>query len=228
MKTSTVLKKLSMVGAGATFVALGVTFAHTTAANAAIVALNDSNSWVSPGTNTLTNLGFNMVTVPDPGLAVYTNVTTLSSPLGNLTFTPSVNYRKIGSGWLTWSNGYTGEVYSSDGATSIEIDLPASIAAFDLYVEPDPVAIFDITVTAQDGTTTSLTQAVNGNAGAKYFGFYGTGGDLIDKITVSSSQGFAVGQLRLGAKPVPEPASVLGLLTIGVLGAGSALKHKLK
>jgi hypothetical protein len=51
---------------------------------------------------------------------------------------------------------------------------------------------------------------------------------LIDKITVSSSVGFAVGQLRLGAKPVPEPASVLGLLTIGVLGAGSALKRKLK
>jgi hypothetical protein len=118
-------------------------------------------------------------------------------------------------------------VYFSNSATSIEIDLPASIAAFDLYVQPDPFGFFDITVTAQDGTTTSLTQAVNGNAGAKYFGFYGTGGDLIDKITVSSSVGFAVGQLRL-AKPVPEPASVLGLLTIGVLGAGSVLKRKLK
>jgi hypothetical protein len=118
-------------------------------------------------------------------------------------------------------------VYYSNGATSIQIDLPASIAAFDLYVEPNPFAIFDITVTAQDGTTTSLTQAVNGNAGAKYFGFYGTGGDLIDKITVSSSVDFAVGQLRLG-EPVPEPASVLGLLAIGVLGAGAAWKRKLK
>ena len=227
MKTLTTIKKLSMTAAGATFVALGVTFAHTTAANAAIVALDDSNSWVSPGTNTLTNLGFNMVTVPDPSLAAFTNVTTLSSPLGNLTFTPSVNYRKIGSGWTSWSHGYTGEVYYSNGATSIQIDLPASIAAFDLYVEPEPFNIFNITVTAQNGTTTSLTQPVDGNAGAKYFGFYGTGGDLIDKITVSSSVDFAVGQLRL-AKPVPEPASVLGLLTIGVLGAGSVLKRKLK
>ena len=225
MKTSTVIEKLSLAAAGATFV---VTFAHTTAANAAIVALDDSNSWISPGTNTLTNLGFNMVTVPDPGLAEFTDVTTLSSPLGNLTFTPSVDYRKIGSGWATWSNGYTGEVYYSQGATSIEIDLPASIAAFDLYVEPNPFSIFDITVTAQDGTTTSLTQPVNGNGGAKYFGFYGTGGDLIDKITVSSSVDFAVGQLRLGAKPVPEPASVLGLLAIGALGAGAAWKPKLK
>ncbi|MDB9429319.1 hypothetical protein PN482_10555 [Microcystis aeruginosa CS-555/01A07] len=41
MKTLTTIKKLSMTAAGATFVALGVTFAHTTAANAAIVALDD-------------------------------------------------------------------------------------------------------------------------------------------------------------------------------------------
>jgi hypothetical protein len=34
--------------------------------------------------------------------------------------------------------------------------------------------------------------------------------------------------VRLNQTAVPEPASVLGLLAIGFLGAGSALKHKLK
>lgn len=36
------------------------------------------------------------------------------------------------------------------------------------------------------------------------------------------------GSVTPDPKPVPEPASVLGLLTLGALGAGSALKRKLK
>lgn len=205
--------------------AIGITLTNSSSVNAAIFALDDSNSWAT-GTDTLEAiLGFNMVDVPDPGLPEFTDVTTLPSPKGDLTFDPAVNYRLIGSGWATWSHGYTEEVYYSNGATSVMIEMPDGTDAFDLYVEPNPLSVIDITVTAQNGTTTSLTQAVDGEGGAKYYGFYALAGDWIDKITVSADVDFAVGEFRLATTPTtPEPTTVLGLLAVG--GLGLAMKRK--
>lgn len=199
---------------------IGITLTNSSSVNAAIFALDDSNSWAT-GTNTLEAiLGFDMVDVPDPGLPEFTDVTTLPSPKGDLTFDPAVNYRLIGSSWGTWSHGYTEEVYYSNGATSTIIRLPDETNAFDLYVEPNPFSVIDITVTAQNGTTTSLTQAVDGSGGAKYYGFYALAGDLIDRITISASVDFAIGEFRLATTPIttPEPTTIFGLLAIGSLG----------
>ncbi|MBE9170152.1 PEP-CTERM sorting domain-containing protein [Pleurocapsales cyanobacterium LEGE 06147] len=227
-------QKLPIATLGAAFIAIGSAFVNTPSANAAIFSLDDSHSWAT-GSDTLGSiLGFSMVNVPDPELTPLTSVTTLFSPLGDLTFSPEIQYRQIGSTWKTWSGGYQGEVYSSDGKDSITINLPSNIAAFDFYVQPNEFSLYEITVTAASttGATTSLLQEVLGDGGAKYFGFYTTGQDLISNITVtanSKAAGFGIGELYLASaasKPVPEPASVLGLLAFGLFGAASTLKHK--
>jgi len=231
------MKVLSALALG-TACSISLSFiASAPAAKAAIFSVPDSGSWVPPGTNTLSNLGFNMVEVPnDPSQPEFSFISTLSSPLGNLTFSPEVQKRDVPESWQTWSHGYNEEVYFSGfNVATTTITLPFGIGAFDLYVEPNNFNLFEIAVTAMDGTTTTLSQEVNGFGGAKYFGFYATDEDMLATITVTDQSGgaaggFAVGELRLAAKAVPEavpePASTLGVLAFGVLGAGSLLKRK--
>jgi hypothetical protein len=103
--------------------------------------------------------------------------------------------------WATWSNGYLGDVYSTFGSankTQVTISLPSGTQAFYFYAEPNAFAGFTITATAQDGTSSGPV-TVNGNAGAKYYGFYGTGGATLSSITVTDTDtsGFAVGEFGI-------------------------------
>jgi hypothetical protein len=124
-------------------------------------------------------------------------VTTVPSPLGGqVTFNVGLRHNRVGSGWATWSHGYTGDVYGPTPGTTLTMTLPPNTGAFYFYAEPNPFATFDVTATAQDGTTSGPIP-VSGFAGAKYFGFYGTGGATIASITVSSSRDFAVGEFGI-------------------------------
>src|SRR5687768_13706855 len=62
-----------------------------------------------------------------------TNVTTVAGPTGTLTFSAPVSHRAVGSGWATWSHGYTGDVYYTDTATSVTMTMPAGTGAFRFY-----------------------------------------------------------------------------------------------
>lgn len=121
-------------------------------------------------------------------------VTSVSGPTGDVTFSPSLVHDKIGySGWLTWSNGYTGDVYASSGG-KVTITLPAGTQAFYFYAEPDSFGTVAFTATAQDGTSSGPVE-VAGGAGARYFGFYTTSSSSpLSSITVSASGEFAVGE----------------------------------
>lgn len=128
-------------------------------------------------------------------------VGSVETPKGtSVTFSPALYHTRIGSGWATWSNGYRGDVYWTYGATSATLTMPASTSAFYLYAEPNPFSVLTMTATAQDGTTSGPV-AVDGYAGARYFGFYGTGGAKIESITVSSSVDFAIGEFGISGKP---------------------------
>lgn len=230
MNLSAVIKRLLITASVAGFMSFS-----STVAKAAILTVDDSGSWAT-GSNTLTNLGYKMMTVPNSPVAERSFFSILSSPLGNLIFDPEVSKRIVGSSWATWSHGYRGEVYFSGiNVRTTTITLPVGISAFDLYVEPGNFDIFEIAVTAMDGTTTTLSQAVRGRAGAKYFGFYATADDLIATISVTdktgTAGGFAIGELRLARKnpvsvPIPESTSVFGLLIFGGMGVGSQLRRK--
>jgi hypothetical protein len=126
---------------------------------------------------------------------------------GVVGFSTSLTHSEVGSGWATWSHGYTGDVYFS--TTSLTLDLPDGVGAFYFYAEPNPFAPF--TITAVVGGST-LSQVVDGFAGAKIFAVYTDDFAAIDSISVSSSIDFAVGEF--GSAPVPEPSTLL------LMGAG--------
>ena len=130
-------------------------------------------------------------------------VTSVNDPAGTVTFSPPLNHSRVGNGWATWSHGYTGDVYWTTGST-ITMTLPAGTRAFYFYAEPNTFAVFDVTATAQDGTTSGPIQ-VQGTSGAQYFGFYATGTPNIESITVTTTDttGFGVGEFGIAPAAAP-------------------------
>jgi hypothetical protein len=146
-------------------------------------------------------------------------VSSVQTPYGTfVSFTPSLDHLEIGDGWATWSNGYTGDVYSSDGGSTDTLGLPANTVAFYFYAEPNiETGSFNITATAQDGT--QVVQSMTGTSSADYYGFYATAGDEIVSITVTAdagAEGFAVGEFAIAN--VPEPGSLSVLTALSLIG----------
>src|SRR4051794_26982167 len=155
----------------------------------------------SPGTGAPpATLGpYSMTPFPASATPLFVDVGGVAGPAGGISFTPALNHLRIGSGWATWSHGYGGDVYYTNGGTSVTVTLPEDTSAFYLYAEPNAFQVFDMTAVAQDGTT-SGPHIVDGFAGARYFGFYGTQGDKIKTVTVSSSDDFAIGEFGISGR----------------------------
>jgi len=124
------------------------------------------------------------------------------SPIsGYLVFTPKPICELVGSGWATWSNGYTGNVYWNNtnvgSPTTIKLTMPTGTQAFYFYAEPNEFQTFDLEATAQNGTTSGPLQ-VYGQAGAQYYGFYSKNSSLhIKTITITCNDDFAVGEFGI-------------------------------
>lgn len=153
-------------------------------------------------------------------------VSQVVSPIaGSIAFSPSVTHLKVGSGWATWSHGYAGDVYYADyvNGDTVKVDMPSATTAFYFYAEPDFSfgPSFDIKVTANDGT--SITVSVAGNAGANGFGLYTD--TYLQSLEVKSDWGFAIGEF--GISSVPEPSTFFaGLSALGLLGLFSLRNRK--
>ena len=93
------------------------------------------------------------------------------------------------------SNGYTGDIYAAPNTQSVTITLPPGTGAFYLYAMGAVPGTFDVTTTAQNGTTSGpipFHGTMVGELGviyAPYLGFYGVGGDTIQTITVTEPSG---------------------------------------
>jgi hypothetical protein len=148
-------------------------------------------------------------------------VNSVPSPLGgDVTFSPDLVHLVVGSSWASWSHGFLGDVYWTDGGLSASLTLPPNTGAFFLYAQPNQAQSFDITVETQDGTP--VTQTVDGNGGASLFGFYTTEGSLISSITISSSEEFAIGEFGIAlARGAGVPDTVPwapGIASLAFLG----------
>jgi hypothetical protein len=143
----------------------------------------------------------------------------VSGPRGTVGFSQALKHDKVGVSWATWSNGYTGDVYANDGncsaVGSVTINLPALTYAFYFYAEPVLFGNHTITATTNDGTTSGAV-TVNGNGGAKYFGFYSPG-FAITSITISSPDpgGFAIGEFGIEKGPALSKEFGVNFMQIG-------------
>jgi hypothetical protein len=161
----------------------------------------------SPGTNAPpSTLGpYTMTAFGRDPQPTGTTVTGVTDPAGTLTFSQPLVHSTVGNGWATWSHGYTGDVYSNFDGSPITITLPSGTRAFYLYAEPNTFDLFDVTATADDGTTSGPVQ-VQGNSGAQYFGFYATGTPNLAFITVSTTDTSGLGIGEFGISPTSPPS----------------------
>ncbi len=140
---------------------------------------------------------------PD-GTPLGTSEPTISGPTGRLAVSPALIHEMVGDGWQTWSNGYTGDVYEDvtmlpDGNFEITVNLPRGTGAFYAYAEPNRFKDYSINATANNGVT-SGDVTVNGDAGARYFGFYATCRHTISSVTFVDSGGdsaMAIGEFGI-------------------------------
>jgi len=137
-------------------------------------------------------------------------------------FSSPVSVRQIGAGWATWSHGYTGNCFYTNGRTSLTMTLSSGIGTFRFYAEPNPFGVWNITATGSDGSTSiASTQGVEGAAGATGWGFYGTGGADVVSVHLSSDVDFAVGEFAHGWIPAPA-----GLGVFAMAGLGAARRRR--
>ena len=102
-----------------------------------------------------------------------------------------------------WSHNYTGDVYWTKLADSVELTLPAQTGAFYFYAQPKTGSGI-VTITASSNSTT-VSQDVESDGGAAYFGFYANGTDTISSITITAGTDFAVGEFGIAsAQVIPD------------------------
>jgi hypothetical protein len=123
-------------------------------------------------------------------------VTGVDGPTGRVLFTYPLTHHEVADGWETWSNGYIGDVYMSDDVNFATVQLPADTRAFYLYAEPNLFQDFNVTATSADGTSSGAV-TVYGDSGARYFGFYTTGGRRLSEITVTADDVVAIGEFAI-------------------------------
>ena len=157
------------------------------------------------------------------GLPLYGTVTTIPLSDGKTLTVAGTEDTLLqpGSGWLPWSDGYSGDIV--DTTTNSETISFSGLSALGLVLSPDepltggPYAD-TFTVTLSDGTTTQISG--NYSAGTTQFvGFYGSG---IGSITISAENApdFAFGEFV----DAPEPLSV-SLLLVGLAGLGLVRRY---
>jgi len=155
------------------------------------------------------------VLVSDAGL--WQDISSIPSSMGDVLLDPEHNVRKVGSGWGTWSHGYTGQLFfvMEDEATYW---MPSGVGAFDAYVEPGPFQWepFLMTAYASDGTTAVIEDSIHGESGASHFGFYTTGGATLVKVRVEvlASVSWAIGELRIAATSCPGDTTGDGVVDV--------------
>jgi hypothetical protein len=148
---------------------------------------------------------------PQAAIAGFSDVTVIPGGPGGATISvsPAANKRTIGSGWATWSHGYTGVVYYNNGGTTATLTLPAGTKAFYVYVEPNNFNLYNISAATDSGANSGAIP-VNGSSGATGFAFHTTAGESIATITITAdagAAGFAFGEFGISTGPATTCAS---------------------
>jgi len=154
-----------------------------------------------------------VMTVLTCACADFAPVTTISTPCsGDLTLSPTHEKRTVGASWGTWSHGYTGEIYWTLGSTTALYTMPGDADAFDCYIEPNPFAPqnFTVTGTASNGDTAVLVlTSISGASGASHFGFWTDLPCNLSTVSVAGTADFAIGEARISCKEAGADKKIL-------------------
>jgi|GEM_PF-1065918 hypothetical protein len=154
--------------------------------------------------------GYTLMTFSTAAQAAITNgtaVTTIpGSPIfGDLTLNTALTKGNVGITWATWSHGYSGPVFTSEtGTVSRRLTLPPFTGAFYFYIEPRAFGLHNITAVTNSGVSTGPIQ-VEGNSGARGFGFYTTEDNeyiaYIDINADAGASGFSIAEFGIAEAP---------------------------
>jgi hypothetical protein len=146
---------------------------------------------------------YTMSSFPDDTRQLSWDVTSVDSPLGGSVDFSIPLMHLISVHFGGWSHGYTGDVYWTKLAYSIELTLPAQTGAFYFYAQPK-MGSGNVAITASSNGTT-FSQNVQSDGGALYFGFYANGTDTLSSIIITSSIDFAIGEFGIAkALQIPD------------------------
>ncbi|MFG0283484.1 MAG: hypothetical protein ACF8R7_03600 [Phycisphaerales bacterium JB039] len=127
----------------------------------------------------------------------FTDFSDVPTPLGDrIHFSIPLQHRAVGFGWPSWSHGYTGDVYFTNGSRSVTITAPEGTRRFRFYAQPSAFEDVQIRVSVNGGD--AVSQTVSGAGGAKGFGVCGP----VHSVTVSTPllggvKDFAIGEFSI-------------------------------
>jgi hypothetical protein len=207
------------VALSATAIAITVGAGTASAANPLVVAVT------SPGTATPPNSlgGYSMRSLPT--VNPFHNQFDTVCGLDVISWVGCASQRNVGSGWSSWSHGYTDDVYfcslTDCPGDIMTINLPANTNAFSFDVESNnfnPTApatgftfIVDASGSNAPGITTAVTVAPNGISSARYVGFYSKApsrANLIQALKITclgGCNGFAIGEFKINQARLIKP-----------------------
>jgi hypothetical protein len=201
---------------------LGAAVAPT--AKGAGIMISDRNLWE---TTVGTWADVDETQIPT-GYAAFNVGDLITLPSGTtVSFGSTLYGAQVPGDWLTWSGGNTPRVLAAygDGSNPTAVSATASQAIWSFGLEMEPYQFLALTMTLSNGDI--LTQSVNGDGGATFFGW----ADMpVVAFTMSTEDpyGFVFGRMveGPGAPPpgVPDGGSLAwatGLLWVGLFGWGS-------
>jgi hypothetical protein len=151
----------------------------------------------------------------------FDSVSSVSSGSFTVSFDTPLVALSVPTSWSNWGSPPDVEssaprVLCTNGVTSLTISLSDPVGLFGFEAQPNTQVVSSMLASFFLGATLigEIPLDVDGNGGAKLFAASST--IPFDTVVLSSTDDFAIAQIRVGS--VPEPGFLANLIGLGVIG----------